>query len=617
MRVYGFDIETNQLSPIIGEPQLLTAAVCGPEPLWEDAIGWIMDHPLDDTVTDLALDVRVEEIQSYLGNPEVVIVGHNVVMFDLLWWETLTGLRVEAQLFDTRVAQFLLDENVPNDLSSVAERWLGERADDEMKEKRATLSEVDPREVLAYNISDAVLSRRLYEPMKAALEEAGMWPLFSQYMHQYRTLLDMSVRGIKVDRDWMQEHGQNLVDKEARLEQAIWDMVGKKFNISSAQQLGQVLYGELRFDVMQRTDTGRVSTSKSALMELRSKMKGYPEGRQFLDLILEHRQTRKLYSGFLAAYEKKHITEESRIHPQIWVGRGYHGGAEHGARTGRLSMSNPNLQQIPRDGTIKGMFIPDTGYHLFDADYSQMELRVAAWLAGEEKMLDAFRSGLDIHSAALAEIEGVPYDLVVERIETDARWKKKRAEVKSANFLILYGGGPYNLVQTLREVGVEVSLSRARGLISTWYQKYQKIAAWIHEQHQTIQQDLEISNPVGLKRRLPEASDVYAEHWRMRALRQGTNFVVQSFAAQVTLTALPLLSEYLKGLDGELLVTVHDSIVGQYPEHTSALGILKQGIKRVLTTETLAAMESVYEVDLSGLPLDADIKLSLTRWGGE
>lgn len=616
MRAYGFDIETNQLSPFVGEPRMLSAAVCGPEPSERYSIGWLLDHPHYDSDV-FTLHISVAEIDSYLRNPEVVLVGHNLVMFDLLWWEYVTGRKVKAQMFDTRVAQFLLDENEPNSLSDVAERWLGERADDEMKEQRARLEEVDPDDVLTYNISDAVLSRRLYEPLREALEDAGMWTLFTQYMRQYRELLSMSVRGVRVDRDWMWEHGMNLVDQEARTEQAIWDLVGKQFNIGSTKQLGEVLFDELRFPIVQRTPGGSPSTSKSALMELRSQMRGYPEARKLLALVLENRKAKKMYTAFVESYDKKYITEKNRVHPQIWVGRGSFGQMQQGARTGRLSMSNPNMQQIPRDSDIKGMFIPDEGMHLFDADYAQMELRVAAWAAGEEKMLEAFTAGLDIHTAALAELESIPYETAVERIGNDHRWRKKRAEVKSANFLILYGGGPYNLVQTLRDVGVEVSKTRARQIIDRWYEKYSRIAGWIDTVRAEIVDTVEISNVIGLRRRLPEAGAEYQEYWRQKALRQGVNFVIQSLAAQITLQALPLLSTYLSEYSGELLVTVHDSIVGQYPAHTSGLSVLKQGIQRQMTTEVLHEMSDLYEVDLTTLPIEADINLGLTRWGKE
>jgi DNA polymerase-1 len=445
--------------------------------------------------------------------------------------------------------------------------------------------------------------------LRDALEKQGLTNLFHTYMGENRTLANMTLTGVMVDEEWVLDTLPKLKLEEERLEQEVFDMTGIVFNIGSSAQLGQVLYEELRFPVLKETPGGKPGTGKAALKELRTKMVNYPEGRQLLDLILEYRVIKKMRGTYLEPYLTKHRGNDGRIHPTVYVGKSYDGGT----RTGRLSMSNPNLQNVPRDPRVKGAFIPTEGMLLFDADYAQVELRVAAWLAGEQAMLEAFTTGVDIHTATLAEVEGRPYAWVHDAVETGlASWKKKRTEIKAANFLVLYGGGPYQLVQTLRDMGQEISMTRAKDIIDRWYQKYWRIGEWVEGNRKKIVRDKKAINVFGQKRRLPDAG--FDSYQGQQALRQGINFLVQSVAAKLTLMCLVPIEHDLDNFGGRLLLTVHDSIMGEYYAETEPDWVTKV-VTRAMTETVVQEAEDVLGVDLSGLPLATDVQLGLERWG--
>jgi DNA polymerase-1 len=337
-------------------------------------------------------------------------------------------------------------------------------------------------------------------------------------------------------------------------------------------------------------------------------MVGYPEGRKFLDTIIKYRESKKLRGTYLDPYLVKHRGNDGRIHPTIYIGRGHDGGT----RTGRLSMSNPNLQNVPRDKRVKGSFVPTKGMHLFDADYAQVELRVAAFLAQETSMLQAFSDGLDIHTATLAEIEQISYDVAESKVEEGtAKWKKKRAEIKAVNFLILYGGGPFQLVNTLRDMGQQTSLTRAKDTIDKWFRRYWRIAEWIEASRQQIVKDQEAVNIFGQVRHLPGAG--FDDYEGQKALRQGINFLVQSVAAKLALLSLPPLNSVLEDVSGRLLLTVHDSIVGEYPS-TQPPDMIAKWVTTIMSDESRILAQDIFGVDLTGLPLAADVKIGLDRW---
>jgi DNA polymerase-1 len=316
--IWGFDIETNQLSAFQGEPAILSAV------LWEENAvkAHLLDHPLDTVTTDEQLEDRVQDLQDVLGDPNETIVGHNLVLFDLVWWEQLTGLRVRAKLFDTRVAQTLIDENAPNSLADAACRYLGYCEKEEMKDKRAILEEVDPDEVLQYNIQDSQWSGQLWLPMTNELADLGMLALFDSYMQEYRTLADMTLAGTAVDEAWVKRSILKLRREEKELRDSVRDMTGAAdFNPGSPKQVGRVLYEDLKFPILKHTKSGQPSTSAQTLRELRTKMVGYPEGRALLDDLIRLREVTKMQGTYLHPYLGKHRGNDGRIHPTVYIGR--------------------------------------------------------------------------------------------------------------------------------------------------------------------------------------------------------------------------------------------------------------------------------------------------------
>jgi DNA polymerase-1 len=323
---------------------------------------------------------------------------------------------------------------------------------------------------------------------------------------------------------------------------------------------------------------------------------------------------KKLRGTYLEPLLTKHAGTDGRVHTTYHLGRGYgdHGGG--GTVTGRLSSSEPNLQNIPRDIVVKGTFVPSLGMRMFSADYSQVELRVAAWYAGEETMLEAFRQGLDVHTATLAELEGVKYEYAHKKVKS-GEWEENRALVKRVNFGVLYGVGEYRLVQLMRDMGIQISQKRATEIIDWWYANKKSMAKWIDDVQEIAVNEKRVVTPTGRVRRLPYAG--WGKGIEAQARRQAVNFMVQSFSADLMLAALLRLEQRFAQEGGaQLLLTVHDSIVGEYyPEDWTdeeltrvAREEMLEGAKEELV-KSLGVTERVRD-----LLLDVDVLCSMERW---
>lgn len=597
MAVYGFDLETNQLSPFVGDPLILTAAVHGKN----GSIGAMVDHPLGPGRDQKAID----QICDILEDPDNVIVGHRIVVFDIPMWEKLTGRRVLARWFDTHVAYNLIDENSSltksNTLEFLAAKYTSQRKNEDGLDRRK-LAQAPADLVLKYNVSDARISYALYAPMLADLKAEDLVPLMEFQMWVGRSLTDATLTGMWADLEWAREQSLAITTELAEVKADLLETIGIDINLGSPKQLGELLYGFFRMPVVERTKTGAPSTSEAALKELRS-IATLPIAQEFLDKLLKYRELAKLVGTYLEPLTTEHRGHDGRIHTTFNLA---------GTVTGRLSSATPNLQNLPRDKRVKGVLAATPGMRIFNADYSQLELRVAAWYSGEPSMLRAFAEGLDVHTLTLAEMEGKDYDLVSELIERYKEWEEKRALIKRVNFGVLYGVGPHRLVQLMRDMGIHITFRQAERIIAQWFERRAVMVQWIERTQEEIVDQGYVLMPTGRKRRLPGINPDTPSG--QRALRQGVNARVQSLAGEIGKCAFALVGNYFEDVGGaRVLVPVHDSVVGEYIPEDWPEADLKETVENLMVKQTLREMNARFGLG-TDIPLAIDVKLGSERW---
>lgn len=617
--ICGFDLETNGLNPFKEGAKILTAVA------WQGEHKAIQcSHP-----TEL-YEKDTDWIEWVVEDPTNLIMGHNIG-FDILWWETHVG-PVRAQIFDTMVAQTLLDENLtPNSLDNLSQHYLGYQSDT-MKTLRGSLEHLPIEDVLDYNVRDSKKSYELGMLLRDQIHAEGFDTLMAYQMQLLRTLVNMQKRGVRVDLSLLNStvedlqteldavegylQWQNLQDYMARgeledggpPEEEYWDEI----NLGSPKQVGEWLHewrGLPAFETSEKT--GLPKTGIDTLRKLKAMVSS--EAGQVIDGILEYRKLAKLKGTYLEPFRDEHLCPDGKIHGSYHVGRSSYGGTV----TGRLSSSKPNLQNIPQDKRVKNVFVPQEGWKLFEADYAQLEMRVAGYLSRDEGLLEAFRNGEDMHTSALARIEGVSYGEALESINSgDAVWKKKRTAVKTVNFSILYGAGPNTVQESLTNLGVSMGIGQVRRLMSDWRETFHHFAQWEEAVKFLIDRDDELVSELGRVRRFGVKQGLVSPG---RAHRQGVNFLIQSFASEMTNLALINLEEAFSEVGcAEVLMTVHDSIVGHYdPNDWLEREVVKEA-KHCMGQQVVDILKERFDLArLEDLYLEVDIETNLPCWGYE
>lgn len=614
-KVWGWDIETH--SPI--PPDKKTRAKNLPlDPYEEGALVLTSvlyrEGEFVTTYPEFPGESRlgIKETQDVLSDVESTVVGHNILAFDAPWWTVRTGKPVLARIYDTRVLHSLLDPDSPNGLEDLGQLYLNRGKEDEGLDK-SKLIEYDPGEVMAYNMSDSHLSLDLFLTIKAVIEERGMWPLAELAMDVGSVLLRQTLRGMWIDEPWIEKQRGSIELRTAQLETELKELTG--INPASPKQLAKFLFKDLGAPVLKRSKkTKEPSTDEETIKALRAGVEG-KELRQFLTDLLEYRKGSKLWGTYLKPMLHKHRKGDGRIHPTVHLGRENTKKHHKGTVTGRLSMSRPNLQNLPRDPRVRGVLAATPGYRLADADYAQIELRVAAWLSSEQVMIDGFLAGADPHTAALARIRGVSIDEAMRRVYDTGEWSEERSMVKPVNFLILYGGTPYGINRVLaKDYGIYKELWEVQRMHDLWFESAPTLHAWIEETEKRILNEGRLVTPFGRERRLDGGS--WDTPKGRRVLRQGVNFIIQSTAADLTLLALTLVDE---ARDLPPLLTVHDSIIVEYPldEGHDAVGEQLKTLMGERTIETLIERFPQPEgsPQWESLPLGVDVSTNLSRWG--
>ncbi len=516
----------------------------------------------------------VEKFRPIYENADTVKVGQNI-KYDL---EVLRNYDVYLQgpLFDTMIAHYLLQPEQYHNMDFMAEVYLNYNTvhiDELIGPKGKTqksMRQLAPNEVYAYACEDADITLQLKNVLEPKLKEVGVDQLFHEVeMPLIPVLAEMECNGVRIDTAALKETSEVFTERMLQLEQEIYQAAGKTFNVSSPKQVGDILFGEMKIvDKPKKTKTGQYVTSEEVLQTLRAK---HP----IVAHILDYRALKKLLGTYVDALPKLINPRTGHIHTSF---------NQAVTATGRLSSSDPNLQNIPvrgEDGKeIRKCFIPEEGCKFFSADYSQIELRVMAHLSKDANMLEAFREGYDIHAATAAKI----YDKPVSEVTRDERTKAKRA-----NFGIIYGITVFGLADRLN-----IERAEAKQLIDGYFKMFPQVRDYMEQAKDTAKAQGWVETFFHRRRYLPDINSGNATV-RGIAERNAINAPIQGSAADIIKVAMVRIFQRFKreNVRSKMILQVHDEL------NFSVLLEEKQLVERIVMEE----MQAAYPLDV---PLVAD-----------
>lgn len=503
----------------------------------------------------VAIPANREEALQYVNifkplyeNTETLKVGQNI-KYD---YEVLRnyGVDIQGRMFDTMLAHYVLQPELHHNMDFMAETLLHYRTvhiEELIGPKgkhQKNMRDLDPKDVYEYAAEDADVTLKLKNVLEPMLKEKGMERLFWDIeMPLVKVLADMELNGVCLDTDSLKETERIFKERMAHYEQHAYELAGETFNISSPKQVGDILFGKMQLlDKPKKTRTGQYVTSEEVLLQLRDKA-------PIVDDILNYRGLKKLLGTYVEALPLLINKRTGHIHTSF---------NQAVTATGRLSSSDPNLQNIPvrdDDGKeIRKCFVPEPGCLFFSADYSQIELRIMAHLSGDENMIEAFREGLDIHRATAAKIWKEPLDEV-----TDAQRKK----AKQANFGIIYGITAFGLAQRMG-----IPNGEARQLIQDYFATFPKVHAFMENAITTAREKKYAETMFGRRRYLP---DIDSKNGTVRgfAERNAINAPIQGSEADIIKIAMIRIWRRFKeeGIRSKMILQVHDELnFSVYPE---------------------------------------------------
>ncbi len=515
----------------------------------------------------VAIPANREEALQYVNifkplyeNPNSLKVGQNI-KYD---YEVLRnyGVDIQGRMFDTMLAHYVLQPELHHNMDYMAESLLHYRTvhiEELIGPKgkhQKNMRDLDPKDVYEYAAEDADVTLKLKNVLETMLKEKGMERLFWDIeMPLVKVLADMELNGVCLDTDSLKETERIFKERMAQYEQHAYELAGETFNISSPKQVGDILFGKMQLlDKPKKTRTGQYVTSEEVLLQLRDKA-------PIVDDILNYRGLKKLLGTYVEALPQLINKRTGHIHTSF---------NQAVTATGRLSSSDPNLQNIPvrdDDGKeIRKCFVPEPGCLFFSADYSQIELRIMAHLSGDENMIEAFREGLDIHRATAAKIWKEPLDEV-----TDAQRKK----AKQANFGIIYGITAFGLAQRMG-----IPNGEARQLIQDYFATFPKVHAFMESAIATAREKKYAETMFGRRRYLP---DIDSKNGTVRgfAERNAINAPIQGSEADIIKIAMIRIWRRFKeeGLRSKMILQVHDELnFSVYPEE-------KDKVENIVLTE--------------------------------
>lgn len=562
-QILSLDTETTSTNPIEAELVGLSFAV-------EESKAFYVPMPENREEAQ-----RVVEIFRLVYEEETILkVGQNI-KYDL---EVLAnyGVELKGRMFDTMIAHYLIQPELRHNMDYMAEVYLNYQTIhiDELigpkgKNQRSMRS-LPPNDVYEYACEDADITLRLKNVLEPKLKEAEVESLFWEIeMPLVPVLASMEMNGVRIDTESLQETSRLFTERMIQLEQHIYELAGEEFNISSPKQVGDILFGKMQIiERPKKTKTGQYVTSEEVLQQLRTKHK-------IVDDILNFRGLKKLLGTYVDALPKLINPKTGHIHTSF---------NQTVTATGRLSSSDPNLQNIPvrgEDGKeIRKCFIPEPNCLFFSADYSQIELRVMAHLSKDEHMIHAFQEGYDIHAATAATI----YKKDINEVTRDERTKSKRA-----NFGIIYGITVFGLAERL-----DIERAEARQLIEGFFETFPQVHDYMEQSKKLVREKGYAETVYHRRRYLP---DILSRNATVRgfAERNAINAPIQGSAADIIKVAMVRIYNRFKAenIRSKMILQVHDELnFSVYPDE-------KERVEAIVMEE----MQNAYQLSV---PLVAD-----------
>ncbi len=520
----------------------------------------------------------VNIFKSIYEDPKIIKVGQNL-KYDL---EVLRNydIHLEGKLWDTMIAHYLIQPELRHNMDYMAEIYLNyqtvhiEELIGPKGKNQKSMRDLAPTDVYEYAAEDADITLKLKNKLEPELKKYDAEKLFYEIeMPLMPVLAEMEMTGVKIDTDALAETSKQLTNRMMEIESHIYELAGGEFNISSPKQVGEILFEKLKIvEKAKKTKTGQYVTSEEVLQQLKNK-------HEIVEEILEYRGLKKLIGTYIDALPKLINPRTGHIHTSF---------NQTVTATGRLSSSDPNLQNIPvrgEDGKeIRKAFIPEDGCLFFSADYSQIELRVMAHLSSDENMIEAFREGYDIHAATAAKI----YKEKIEDVTRDERSKAKRA-----NFGIIYGITVFGLAERL-----DISREEAKQLIDGYFSTFPKVHEYMEKSKEIARQQGYVTTLFGRRRYLP---DINSHNGTVRgfAERNAINAPIQGTAADIIKVAMIRIFQRFKneGIRSKMILQVHDELnFSVYPDE-------KEKVEQIVMEE----MQKAYPMQV---PLIAD-----SGWG--
>ena len=529
-QIVSFDTETTSVCAIDAELVGLSFAC-------EEKEAWYVAVPAEREQAEKYVNIFKKVYES----TEIIKVGQNV-KYDIQVLKNY-GIEVKAPLWDTMIAHYLINPGRENNMDSMAESLLHyqtihiEQLIGPKGAGQKSMRSLAPSEVYQYAAEDADITLRLKNVLEPKLKEVGAEDLFHDIeMPLVPVLADMERNGVRLDTKALDEVRTTFNERLLQLEHEIYELAGETFNIGSPRQVGDILFEKLKIvEKAKKTKTGQYQTSEEVLQSLSSK---HP----IVEKILDYRGLKKLIGTYVDALPKLINPRTGHIHTSF---------NQCITTTGRLSSSDPNLQNIPKnsdDGReIRKTIVPDEGDTFFSADYSQIELRVMASMSGDENMIEAFTSDADIHAATAAKIFHKP----IEEVSGDERTKAKRA-----NFGIIYGISVFGLAQNM-----SIERSEAKALIDGYFATFPGVRRYMEESKKTAAEKGYSETLFHRRRYLP---DITSRNGTVRAIaeRNAINAPIQGSAADIIKIAMVRIFERFKaeGLKSKMILQVHDEL---------------------------------------------------------
>lgn len=508
----------------------------------------------------------VEIFRPVYENEQIMKVGQNL-KYDL---EVLHnyGITLKGPMWDTMIAHYLIQPELRHNMDYMAEIYLNYQTIhiDELigpkGKNQRSMRDLSPQEVYEYAAEDADITLQLKNKLEPELKKYECEDLFYNIeMPLMPVLAEMEMNGVCIDTESLNETSSIFTQRMVELEQRIYELAGEQFNIASPKQVGDILFGKLHImEKPKKTKTGQYVTSEEVLQTLRGK-------HEIVACILDHRGLKKLLGTYIDALPKLINPRTGHIHTSF---------NQTVTATGRLSSSDPNLQNIPvrgEDGKeIRKAFIPEPGCLFFSADYSQIELRVMAHLSGDEHMISVFKEGKDLHAATAATI----YKKNIDEVSRDERTKSKRA-----NFGIIYGITVFGLAERL-----EISRDEAKQLIDGFFQTFPQVHDYMEEAKRHAYEQGYVTTLFGRRRYLPDIRSANATV-RGFAERNAINAPIQGTAADIIKVAMIHIYNRFKaeGIRSKMILQVHDELnFSVYPEE-------KERVEQIVLEEMQGAFQ--------------------------